>query len=235
MGELIKRSCRGPELSAAASTVEPCRAPCALAAGGVGLVILDPQLRIQENNSAFLEQCGRPSFDLCNRDFSEVLHPSIRQRMLRQFGRLLHGRDERFVERLAVLWATHTTFTGSLTGMAVRSDGDQLKTVVVLVIPEKTKEPQQTLVSPNKLLTTIDARILEGVASGVTTVQLAARLFLSRQGIEYHVSSMLRQFKVPNRAALASKAYSMGFFGVGSWPPRVLPEYIHQQSDRTAP
>ncbi|MDT5033255.1 MAG: hypothetical protein QOC94_3426, partial [Actinoplanes sp.] len=64
------------------------------------------------------------------------------------------------------------------------------------------------------------------VAAGAPTVQLAGRLFLSRQGVEYHVSSMLKQFKVPNRAALVSKSYSMGLFKVGSWPPRVLLDYV---------
>jgi hypothetical protein len=31
---------------------------------------------------------------------------------------------------------------------------------------------------------------------------------------------------VKNRPALISKAYSMGIFGVGSWPPRALPDFV---------
>jgi DNA-binding NarL/FixJ family response regulator len=72
----------------------------------------------------------------------------------------------------------------------------------------------------------MDARILEGVAAGVSTVRLADMLYLSRGGVEYHVSALLRKLKVKNRPALVSKAYSMGIFGVGSWPPRVLPEFL---------
>jgi DNA-binding NarL/FixJ family response regulator len=72
----------------------------------------------------------------------------------------------------------------------------------------------------------MDARILEGVAAGISTVQLAAMLYLSRGGVEYHVSTLLRKLKVANRPALVSKAYSMGMFGVGCWPPKVLPDYI---------
>ncbi|GAA2646745.1 hypothetical protein GCM10010399_95020 [Dactylosporangium fulvum] len=195
---------------------------------GVGLAVLNPQLRIQQTNAAFLEQCGQPRFDLHGFDFSELLHPSVRQYMRRQFERLLTGRNSRFVEHLAALWATRTTFTGALTGMAVQNDAGHLKTIVVLVSPDKTEDDRRILISPNKILTEINAKILEGVATGIPTVQLAARLYLSRQGIEYHVSNMLRQFKVPNRAALVSKAYSMGLFGVGSWPPKVLPEYVRR-------
>lgn len=76
------------------------------------------------------------------------------------------------------------------------------------------------------LLNDLDARILEGVAVGVSSVQLAARLYLSRQGVEYHIGSMLRRFRVPNRTALACKAFSMGVFGGGAWPPKVRPEFI---------
>ncbi|GAA3297879.1 PAS domain-containing protein [Dactylosporangium vinaceum] len=196
---------------------------------GVGLVLLNPQLRIQQTNAAFLEHCGQPRFDLHGFDFPELLHPSVRQYMRRQFDRLLTGRSNRFVEHLAALWATRTAFTGALTGMAVPSEAGPLKTIVVLVSPDKAEDDERrVLISPNKILSEINAKILEGVATGVPTVQLAARLYLSRQGIEYHVSNMLRQFKVPNRAALVSKAYSMGLFGVGSWPPKVLPEYVRR-------
>ncbi|MGO4760878.1 LuxR C-terminal-related transcriptional regulator, partial [Streptomyces sp. 2MCAF27] len=53
-----------------------------------------------------------------------------------------------------------------------------------------------------------------------------SKLYLSRQGIEYHVSSMLRKLKAPNRAALVSRAYSAGMLTVGTWPARVLPDFV---------
>jgi DNA-binding CsgD family transcriptional regulator len=160
---------------------------------------------------------------------AQLLHPSVRLHLRRQFERLLDGRSSRFVERMPALWATHTEFSGSLTGVSVPGDAGQPKAIVVVVSTDKAHDDRRVLISPNKILSEIDARILEGVAIGVSTVQLAARLYLSRQGIEYHVGTMLRQFKVPNRAALVSKMYSMGLFGVGSWPPRVLDEYIRRR------
>ncbi|WP_042410819.1 LuxR C-terminal-related transcriptional regulator [Streptacidiphilus carbonis] len=78
------------------------------------------------------------------------------------------------------------------------------------------------------LLTSLDARILEGIATGASTVQLATRLFLSRQGVEYRVALMLRRLDAPNRAALVSRAHSAGILSVGSWPPRVLPEFVRE-------
>ncbi|MFJ4091801.1 helix-turn-helix transcriptional regulator [Kitasatospora sp. NPDC089913] len=75
-------------------------------------------------------------------------------------------------------------------------------------------------------LTTVDARILEGVAVGTSTVQLAASLYLSRQGIEYRVGLLMRRFQAANRPALVSRAHSLGVLSVGAWPPRVLPEFL---------
>ncbi|MGH3376328.1 MAG: LuxR C-terminal-related transcriptional regulator [Actinoallomurus sp.] len=77
-----------------------------------------------------------------------------------------------------------------------------------------------------KPLTKMDAMVLEGVASGMSTVQLASHLFLSRGGVEYHVSTLMRSLKAANRSALVSKAYSAGLFSIGIWPPRVIPEFI---------
>nr|MDT0659796.1 LuxR C-terminal-related transcriptional regulator [Micromonospora sp. DSM 115978] len=71
-----------------------------------------------------------------------------------------------------------------------------------------------------------DAAVLEGAASGASSVQLAASLFLSRQGVEYYIGRLLRKFRVPNRTALVGRAYSMGIFESGSWPPKVRREFV---------
>ncbi|HKS47162.1 MAG TPA: LuxR C-terminal-related transcriptional regulator [Amycolatopsis sp.] len=93
-------------------------------------------------------------------------------------------------------------------------------TICVLVTNE-TNSSRATFV-----LSDLDARILEGLAAGDSTVRLAMRLFLSRQGVDYHVGSMLKKLAVPNRAALVSKAYAMGVLNRWNWPPRVSPEYV---------
>jgi DNA-binding NarL/FixJ family response regulator len=76
-----------------------------------------------------------------------------------------------------------------------------------------------------KPLTRMDALVLEGVAAGMSTVQLAAKLFLSRGGVEYHVSALMRNLKAANRSELVSKAYSAGLFSVSSWPPRAITDF----------
>ncbi len=76
------------------------------------------------------------------------------------------------------------------------------------------------------VLDALDAQVLEGVAGGESTMQLASRLYLSRQGIEYRVGQMLRRFDAPNRPALVARAHALGMFAPGQWPPHVLPERV---------
>jgi DNA-binding CsgD family transcriptional regulator len=204
---------------------------------GIGLAVLDPALRVRAVNSAFLGQCGRGRDDIAERSFADFLHPSVRQHLMRQFGRLVQGHHARLVGRSIAMWFNDTAVAGKLTAFPVDDDKGRGTMILVQFTPEKTEEPQAPVGSQRKL-TPLTAKVLEGVAAGDPTVRLAAKLFLSRQGIEYHVSILLRQFKVPNRTALAAKAYSMGMFSIGCWPPKVLPDYIRAErngTERTRP
>ncbi|MFC0006736.1 PAS domain-containing protein [Micromonospora siamensis] len=192
---------------------------------GIGLAVLDPALRVRASNQVFSEQCGRPREAIRNQSFLAFLHLSVRQNLLRQFERLVQGRPTRAACHSLAARFEGTDVTGQLAAFPVDDATGRIRMIVVQFAPERVDETVP-VVREQRKLTALTARILEGVAAGDPTVRLAAKLFLSRQGIEYHVSILLRQFKVPNRTALAAKAYSMGVFSIGCWPPKVLPEYI---------
>jgi PAS domain S-box-containing protein len=199
---------------------------------GIGLAILDPNLRVRSINSAFSAQSGWQHDEIKDRGFAEFLHPSVRQQVLRQFCRLVQGQQARVVSRSIAMWFHDTAVSGKLTAYPIQDTSGKVKMVLVQSTPVDADD-NGSLVGAQWKLTSLTAKILEGVAAGDPTVRLAAKLFLSRQGIEYHVSILLRQFKVPNRTALAAKAYSMGMFSLGAWPPKVLPDYI--RADRQSP
>jgi DNA-binding CsgD family transcriptional regulator len=67
----------------------------------------------------------------------------------------------------------------------------------------------------------LQARILEGVAAGYSSVQLSRDLYMSAKAIDYHVRSMSEILQAPNRVALVSLAFVLGILRVDSWPPRV--------------
>jgi PAS domain S-box-containing protein len=194
---------------------------------GLCVARFDHSSRVEEANSDFCRQFGFSPREVRGIMFADLLHPSMREKITEQIGRLVHGQRARFADRIVALRSGDGAFNAELTGLAIHGDGGQVDGVMALVRPEKGEQVSKTVAGRGKkLLTQMDARILEGVAAGITTPQLAATLYLSRGGVEYHVAALLRKLKVTNRAALISKAYSRGIFGVGSWPPKVLPEFV---------
>ncbi|MFJ9846837.1 LuxR C-terminal-related transcriptional regulator [Kitasatospora sp. NPDC101155] len=188
---------------------------------------LDRALTIRQANDAFFWQFGRSSTDLCGRTFSDLVHPSVQQPLLRQFSGLIEGRRDRFATDVIAVGPHDETFTVPLTAVMVRG-GLPDESSILVMMPDGRPESggSEVVAGQKKLLSEIDAKILEGIAAGVSTVPLAARLYLSRQGVEYHVTCLLRKLRVPNRAALVSRAYSMGVLKVGVWPPKVVESFI---------
>jgi PAS domain S-box-containing protein len=193
---------------------------------GLCMASLDRDFRVSEANSGFHTLFGRNAVDTCGRGFEDFLHPGIQSRVRRQFDGLADGHRSRFVCHIAGMRRNEAVFPADLTVIAVHGADGRIESALALVKPEKEDGDDQVLPGQTRVLTVLDARILEGVASGVSTVDMATKLYLSRQGVEYHVTSMLRRLKAPNRAALVSRAYSMGLLSVGSWPPKVLPDCV---------
>jgi PAS domain S-box-containing protein len=193
---------------------------------GVRAARLDEKFRVVEANVDFAAEFGsREPLLLTGHALPDLLHPSVRGQVVHQLMRLLEGQRNRFVERVLALRSGGSVFGGELTGLAVYRDAGTLDGLMVLLRPEHG-DRAAVVVGHKKLLSRMEARVLEGVAAGASTVQLAALLYLSCGGVEYHLTALLRSMKVRNRSALVSKAYSMGLFCISSWPPRVLPDYV---------
>ncbi|GAB3509384.1 PAS domain-containing protein [Amycolatopsis cihanbeyliensis] len=189
---------------------------------GIGFARLDRGTRVVRANPDFARQFGRSPGDVHGRELCELLHPDARDRVGMRLAALAGDTGGRFTERSVAM----RRGTAELTGVAVPDRSGRFEGVLVLVEPESRETDTRQAAGRRQLLSEVDARIIEGIGAGVSTVQLAARLYLSRGGIEYHVTNLLRRFKVKNRPALISKAYSMGVFRAGSWPPRVLPDFV---------
>ncbi|SFF23455.1 DNA-binding transcriptional regulator, CsgD family [Actinacidiphila alni] len=79
--------------------------------------------------------------------------------------------------------------------------------------------------SERPALTGPEARIVEGVAFGLTNVELSRVLHLSRQGLDYHIDRLRRKLTARSRAALVARAYVTGVLDPAAWPPRArVPE-----------
>jgi PAS domain S-box-containing protein len=193
---------------------------------GIRMAALDPGYRVLEANADLLSLLNRSAEDVGGREFTELLHPALRDRLRNKFAKLVEGKRGRFTEHVAVLRPDGAAIAGDLTAVVVPDNNPATTSFLVLIRTSTAEDGGQAVVDQRKVLTAVDARILEGIAAGVPTVRMAAQLYLSRQGVEYHVSVMFRKLKAPNRSALVSRAYALGMLSVASWPPRVLPQYV---------
>lgn len=193
---------------------------------GVCVARLDANLLVQQANQEFFRQFGGSSADVCGRGFCDLAHPGLRHPLRRRFARLIDGSRRRFATHVVAVSAEGTAFTSTLTAVAVRGETSRIASVLVVMRSADGLENADVVTQHKKVITEIEARILEGIAAGISTVPLASRLHLSRQGVEYHVTRLLRKLRVPNRAALVSRAYSMGVLEVGSWPPKAVRDFV---------
>lgn len=192
---------------------------------GVGIAELDPRRRVRRANTTLLDLVGCGAVDVQDIEFINLLDLDSRTRLESGLNWLRTGQIGRFTAPVKVKRRGRTV-PGDLTVLRLPPSAHSAESLIVLVQADPSAQPSADE-EMTKQLSTLDAKILEGIAAGASTVQLATRFYLSNKGIEYHVGRMLRWLNVPNRSALVSRAYTMGILSSGTWPPRVLPRYVH--------
>ena len=76
-------------------------------------------------------------------------------------------------------------------------------------VPKARKAVAGTGLKPN--LTPRESEVLLLMAQGLTTQQMASQLFVSAKAVEFHRSSLLMKFSVPNTALLIKTAMEMQY------------------------
>lgn len=186
---------------------------------GIPIARLDRRARIVLANADFQRRFAHGRHNLRGTAFSELLHPDYQERIELWLSTLNDAPySSRFTAQIAVR-SEDRPLMCQLTALA-DDETEPAKGVTVLLDEERNHDPR-TCRSQRHKLSQAEARILEGIGAGASTTQLASALFLSRGGIEYHVTSLMRRFKVRKRPALIAKAYEAGVLRTGSWPPRV--------------
>ncbi|HEY7399643.1 MAG TPA: helix-turn-helix transcriptional regulator [Actinomycetota bacterium] len=70
-------------------------------------------------------------------------------------------------------------------------------------------------------LTPAESRILELVALGLSSREIAARMSVTRQAVTWHIGNLFVKFGAQNRAGLVARAYAMGLLASEAWPPNL--------------
>jgi DNA-binding NarL/FixJ family response regulator len=66
-----------------------------------------------------------------------------------------------------------------------------------------------------------ESAILRLIAAGLTNIEAAAELHISRHTVAQHIAQMLHTTGARSRAELVSRAYCAGLLRTDSWPPEL--------------
>jgi len=196
-------------------------------ATALGTVDRDAGLRIVAANDAFCRQLDLTPAEVRGHSLSRCFRPDSWESLREHFTGLPVDRRSDFSVPLTLIGAGGEYTDCMVTGIALDIDWADCTTVVLIVVDGTGSSPRSPAPAP-AALTTVPARILEGVAAGLSTQQLASRLDLSSHGVEYHISVMMRKLQAPNRSALVARAYALNLFMPQCWPPRLKPQYVAQ-------
>lgn len=176
---------------------------------------VDEGFRVVTAEDGFCALFGVSAFELRHRGILDHLHPDFAEEPRRVLTALGTGARLEAAERVVLAGPGGTAVPAELTALVLA--GSRRIAVAVRRDAGRPQRPRQPLLTP------LEGLILEGLAAGVPTTELAQRAHLSRQGVEYHVGALVRRFGVPNRTALVAKAHAAGMYTAEAWPPRVDP------------
>jgi DNA-binding CsgD family transcriptional regulator len=179
---------------------------------------VDGNFRVLTAEDGFGELFGASAFELRHRGIFDFLHPDFAEGLRCALTALATGARHEATERVVLLGPAGTAVSAELTALALGGS----RRIVVAIRPDAVR-PQR---ARQPMVTPLEALVLEGLAAGVPTTELARSAHLSRQGVEYHVGALVRRFAVPNRTALVAKAHAAGLYAAGAWPPRVDPRLV---------
>jgi PAS domain-containing protein len=159
---------------------------------------LDLQFRVVGGNSGFAEAFGLEIGILPGYGITELVHSSVREKLSWQLRSLVRGERSRFTDRvLAALRSSAANL--EITGISVTNDAGRVESLIILVQQERAEAKGAEGVEPvrpakaRKPLTKMDAGVLEGVASGMSTVQLADEEAQGGQSFGARIESVRRR------------------------------------------
>ncbi|MFE0952747.1 PAS domain-containing protein, partial [Streptomyces mutabilis] len=186
-------ACPGPAGSGThrgAASVGACTAR--VSPGDLTVTVAEPE---------FARRFGMSTDEIRGRRILDLLRSPVPARLRKKFTALSSGACRRFTETVTYRDGGGREFVAEVTWVAVRKPSGAVSGFVVLLRRAEAasraadiRRAEGTRATPRgtrpedaggPVLSALDAQVLEGVASGESTVQLASRLYLSRQGVEY--------------------------------------------------
>lgn len=185
---------------------------------GISMAVVDAEGRILWASPSFLHYFSGALANAVGGDLSDLFHPGVKNHLESLLNEVLEGRRTRFSEEVTMLRRGGECVSGNLVGVE-GSGFEGGPGLLALWQPNRSWAANGNDLNKKIAMSEMGRRILEGVARGLSTAKLASQLYMSKNGIAYHLGELMREFQADNRTELVSKAYSVGLLKVGTWPP----------------
>jgi PAS domain S-box-containing protein len=176
-------------------------------------------------NEAAERASGRSNRQLLGRHFTELLPPEARKKVAALFRFAVERGEPTDFETVFV------DASGHLRGVRAQHlplrSGDEVVGVLVLAFAAPTP-PEPIGLEPQPRLTPRQSEILDLIASGLSTSEIAKRLTLSTETVRNHLRSVFRELHVHTRLEAIAAARRLGLLA-----PPVLEPAPPDPADRT--
>jgi PAS domain S-box-containing protein len=180
--------------------------------------------RFVHMNAAAERASGSLNAQLLGHHYTELLHPEARESVEAQFRRALE---------LGVPTDFATVFIdagGRLRGVRAQhlplQSGDAIVGVLILAFEVRQPPSEQVGLDPRPRLTPRQREILELIASGLSTAEVARELTLSPETVRNHLRSVFRELRAHTRVEAIVAAQRLGLLAapaLGPQPPDAAP------------
>jgi PAS domain S-box-containing protein len=171
-------------------------------------------------NAAAERASGRSKEELIGGHFTDMLHPEARENVVAQFRRAVERGEPTHFETVFIDAAGHLRGVGAQ-HLPLR-DGDTIVGVLILAFDVRRPPAEPLRLKSEPRLTSRQREILELVASGLSTAEVAKELTLSSETVRNHLRSVFRELGVHNRVEAIVAAQRLGLLAAPPLGPQPL-------------
>jgi PAS domain S-box-containing protein len=180
----------------------------------------DVEGRFVHVNAAAERASGHSKAELLGGHFTDLLHPEARKAVVAQFRRAVERGEPTHFETVFIDAAGHLRGVGAQ-HLPLR-DGDTIVGVLILAFDVRRPPSEPIRVKADPRLTSRQRQILELVASGLSTAEVAKELTLSSETVRNHLRSVFRELGVHNRVEAIVAAQRIGLLAAPPLGPQPL-------------
>jgi PAS domain S-box-containing protein len=170
-------------------------------------------------NAAAERASGLSREHLLGRHYTEPVSPEARQSVAEQFRRAVECGEPTDFETVFM------DGSGELRGVRAQHlplrSGDEIVGVLILAFAAPRPASDYAGVDPNPRLTPRQREILDLIAGGLSTSEMAARLTISRETVRNHLRSVFKELGVHNRLEAIVTARRLGLLAAPALGPQL--------------